>query len=191
MPEKPTIKYKTQKCSSPNCDNKIYTRVDGKHPSKYCKKCKIDPVTGEKVPLTVLRLQTLHELPIRELLVNICKVYSFNSGGTISMILGINKKKLEEWVKRYFNLNSWDEFKKIYKCKSNSCFIIKCSSLFSSRYQNKYYLVSKLKKDFDICSCLFKSSEDVTNDFKIIVKIQDLGKLSEIQKTSVFFYKNK
>ena len=173
--------YKAVKCFSPYCQNRVMRRVDSTKSNFFCKDCK------KQYPLGILRLQVLYNLPIKNILIDVSRTYKFESVCNVASVLGVDRKVFQKWLKDIFEL-SWSEFRKEFVCQSTSCYLVKCSSLFSFRYKNKYYLVQKLKKEFNICSCLYKDDDKkgvITKNTKIIVNLLTDSKLSDLHISSV------
>lgn len=185
------IKYKSIECCTPNCTNKVLNRVDGKYKSHYCKTCKTS------YPLSILRLQTEYGVLMPDLLMEVSKTFNFHSGEFIASILKVSRKKLIEWLSEYLGIRSWSEFKKKYSCKSSTCYIINSSSFFHSKYNNKYYLIQKLHREFGLCACLYRLSEYenyssrqrilkfLNKEQKIMINITDPAQLAELQKATI------
>ncbi len=170
------LKYKTIECHSPDCTNIFRVRSDGKHATKYCKTCK------QTHPLKVLKLQTEYEMPIPELLVYVSRMFNFKSGEAIAGVLKVFRNVLIQWLDIYLGVKTWEEFYKKYQCKSNCCYIMSCSDLYGGQYQNKYYLIQKLKKDLETCTCLYKSG---TTKDQILVKLPNEGHLQKLMEVSM------
>lgn len=174
-------KYKIIKCSSPKCKNDIFLSVERitrvfkySVTGNYCNECR------KKYPLKILRLQTLYEEPIQDLLITVARTFNFKSLEVVKNVLGVVwQKTFLDWLKEYLVCNSWSEFKKKYACNNPTCVRIYYPTLFSNRFKNKNYIISKMKKDFGICSCL--DSEKNT----IIVKVYSIKDLEKIQQYSI------
>lgn len=182
-------KAKALVCMTPGCSNTLFVRTDSKAKSFYCKECK------SKYPITLLKLQTEHNLLVPDLFIKISDDYNFSSGQTMAFIFGVTRQVLIGWLKEYLGVTSWVEFKKIYYCKSKTCFIADMSTFEVTK--NPHYLIKKLKKEHNICSCrykLFKSEQpkgrirlndtEVSNKDQILIRItgpetfETLGKVS-------------
>lgn len=181
-------KSKAVICDTPNCSNTMYIRIDSKMKSFYCKDCKA------KYPISLLKLQTKWDLLIPELFIKTAEYYNFTSGQGLSMQFGVSRQKLIAWLRKYLGVNSWIEFKKIYFCKSKSCYITDVSSFNVTK--NPYYLIHKLKKEHNVCSCkysLHKSEQpsgtlgevDGSTKNKILIKITGSEVLEKIGLVSL------
>ena len=175
------VKYRIQNCSSPKCTERLTIRTDELEQTHYCEKCK------KKYPLAVLRLQTDYELPLKELLLDVAKTYHYHSAEWIAGVLGISRKLFMAYIEEFFNMKSWEEFKKEYQCKSSTCYLVEVNNLFASRFTNKYYIVKKLKKDLDVCACLLRQNEEGVAGNKILVNVPSVSHLHEFHKESVLF----
>lgn len=141
------IKCKSVTCQTPDCSNVFLIRVDSKSKSLYCKSCK------EKYPITLLKLQTEYNLLVPDLFIKVSEDFNFESGQRLAFVFGVTRQKLVQWLRKYVGVNSWVEFKKIYYCKSKCCYIADMSSFDITK--NTYYLISKFKKEYGICSCRY------------------------------------
>lgn len=179
------VKYRFIKCSTPDCNGKIYIRTDDTKHYHYCKPCNL------KYPLAILRIQTDYDLPIAEALIAVAKLYNFHSGEFIASVLKISRKKLVSWLHKFLGIHTWNEFKLKYWCKSSCCFIIDSNSPFFERFKNRYYLVKKLNEDYEYCTCLFHLTEyeakTLGKDGKkdhILLKIKSHNEFMYLQKLS-------
>jgi hypothetical protein len=152
--------------------------VDNQSKSVYCQQCKKD------YPLTLLKLQTEYDLKVPELLIEIAKTFNFHSGEFIASVLKVPRKKFIEWLKLYVGIESWNEFKKEYYCKSSTCYIVDTD--FFDITDNKYYLIHVLKKDLNVCSCIYKLSdyEKQQSRPRIIKNLMESKKGKTISKES-------
>jgi hypothetical protein len=140
-------KCKSVTCQTPFCSNVFLIRVDSKSKSLYCKPCK------DKYPITLLKLQTEYNLLVPDLFIKVSNDFNFESGQRVAFIFGVTRQILIKWLREYVGVNSWVEFKKVYYCKSKCCYIADMSSFDVTK--NPYYLINKLKKEHDICSCKY------------------------------------
>ena len=140
-------KCKSVPCQTPYCSNVFHIRVDSKSKSLYCKPCK------DKYPITLLKLQTEYNLLIPDLFIKVANDFNFDSGQRVAYIFGVTRQILIKWLREYVGVNSWVEFKKVYYCKSKTCYIADVSNFDITK--NPYYLIHKLKKEHSICSCRY------------------------------------
>jgi hypothetical protein len=116
--------------------------------------------------------------------------FNFESGQTIAYIFKVTRQKLIQWLRQYVGVNSWVEFKKVYYCKSKCCYIANMDSF--SVTKNPYYLITKLKKEYSICSCrynLYKSEQPEAgsqdNKNQILIRITGPETLKQVGLVSL------
>ena len=138
------MSYRIQKCRTPWCTNQLSIKVGNVNRKLlYCDDCKSQ---HEK---QVLELQHLHAKPIKEILLEEATLFNFKSISILSDALESDINSTRLWIKKYFSV-SWDEFRRIYKCKD-----AKCIRYDMTNIKNKYYLRQQISSEY-ICSCLTK-----------------------------------
>ena len=126
-------------CATPDCDHSILLRED-KDPPLVCPDCR------SKHSLKVLKIQKDHEKPIREVILD---ARIFKSANGMADYVGVSFVTMYNWIKKYFGMY-FQEFRRTYICKSESCYLLNISR---SSYSRKDYILKKIRSRSNYCAC--------------------------------------
>ncbi len=142
-------------CETPGCQGEVsipdgLKRVRGVY--YYCRECRA------QYSYHVLVTQTQHGYGIREILLDAASLFSNVSG--IAAYVGVSFVTVYNWLEKYFDM-SFQEFKRVYICKSPKCYTLNIQGSTYSRYD---YVLKKIKRQrYCACSSVLDKNQIMTN----------------------------
>lgn len=142
-------------CDTPNCTNNVpifddIKRIKGTY--LFCRECRM------KYSSYVLVIQAQHGYEIREILLDAANLFSNVSG--IAAYVGVSFVTVYNWLEKYFEM-SFQEFKRMYICKSPKCYTLNIQGNTYSRYD---YVLKKIKRQrYCACSSVLDKNQIMTN----------------------------
>jgi len=142
-------------CDTPGCDNDVvvpknYTASTTSY--VFCKHCRA------KYSYRVLVTQVQHGYGIKEVLLDAATLFTNVSG--IAAYVGVSFVTVYNWLEKYFGM-SFQEFKRLYICKSPNCYVLNIQGSAYSRYD---YILKKIKRQrYCACSSVFDKNQIMTN----------------------------
>lgn len=140
-------------CESPNCNN-IVQHEDGQG-HYFCEPCR------ERCSYHTLLIQLAYNRPIEDIIMEAAEIFSQKSSASnMAAYIGVSFVTMYNWLKRYFNM-SFQEFRRVYICKSNNCYAI---NIKRSSYSRHDYVLKKIRsKRFCACVNALDSNTLMTN----------------------------
>jgi hypothetical protein len=140
------VKYQV-KCKTPYCKNTIVLAARPKFKDyNFCDECK------KEHSLAVLQVQADLKLPIKDALLD---ASLFKNAASMGDYMGISFVSVYSWIRKYFSL-SFQEFRRIYICKSSKCYLLDISR---SSYSRNDYILKKLRSN-RYCACINALEKD-------------------------------
>jgi len=142
-------------CETPGCTGELsvpeeFKRTRGVY--YYCRECRAN------YSYRVLVTQTQHGYDIRKILLDAASL--FNSVSGIAAYVGVSFVTVYNWLTKYFDM-SFQEFKRVYICKSPKCYTLNIQGSTYSRYD---YVLKKIKRQrYCACSSVLDKNQIMTN----------------------------
>jgi len=138
-----------EKCKNPGCDRVFNIR----HPSEikdwryvFCPQCK-RKFGKVQFGYKLLVAQVDYNRPIKETLVSLLRQH--RNANIMADLLNISKPTLYTWIKKFFAVESFLEFKQQHLCAGKNCISISKEDIGSKNLQSA---MTKLRKK-RICHC--------------------------------------
>lgn len=142
-------------CDTPGCSGEVSVPDTAKHSRGvyyFCRECR------SQFSYHVLVTQVQHGYGIREILLDAASLFSNVSG--IAAYVGVSFVTVYNWLEKYFDM-SFQEFKRVYICKSPSCYMLNIQGSTYSRYD---YVLKKIKRQrYCACSSVLDKNHIMTN----------------------------
>lgn len=142
-------------CETPGCTGEVMVPNDFKRTRGayyYCRECR------SQHSYSVLVIQTQHGYHLREILLDAASLFSNVSG--IAAYVGVSFVTVYNWLDKYFSM-SFQEFKRVYICKSPKCYTLNIQGSTYSRYD---YVLKKIKRQrYCACSSVLDKNQIMTN----------------------------
>ena len=127
-------------CSTPYCANSILLREPADS-YVFCPKCKA------LHSMKILKIQVDHEKGIKDIILD---ARIFKSANGMADYVGVTFVTMYNWIRKYFNM-SFQEFRRNYICKSDSCYLLNISR---SSYSRNDYILKKIRSRSNYCACI-------------------------------------
>lgn len=129
-------------CESPNCSN-LVQKEDGQG-HYFCKACR------ERCSYHTLLVQVEYNRPIEEVILEAAEIFSQKSSASnMAAYIGVSFVTMYNWLKKYFDM-SFQEFRRVYICRSNNCYAI---NIKRSSYSRHDYVLKKIRSK-RFCACV-------------------------------------
>ena len=150
------------KCDTPGCSGEVSipdTARRGRKNYYFCRVCR------SAFSYHVLLIQAQHGYDIRNILLDAAGLFSNVSG--IAAYVGVSFVTVYNWLEKYFDM-SFQEFKRVYICKSPACYLLNIQGSTYSRYD---YLLKKIKRQrYCACSSVLDKNHIMTNAPLSVIK---------------------
>lgn len=127
-------------CSTPNCQNKVWVKLNNTDYA-FCDKCR------EEHSVCVLKIQAEHEKGIKEVILD-SRIFKTANG--MSDYVGVSFVTMYNWIEKYFEM-TFQEFKRQYICRSTKCYLL---NIKRSSYSRNDYILKKIKSRSNYCACV-------------------------------------
>lgn len=97
--------------------------------------------------MCVLKAQVELEKTIKEIII---EASLFKTANGMADYVGVSFVTMYNWIEKYFNL-SFQEFKRLYICKSTRCYML---NIKRSTYSRNDYILKKIKARSNYCACV-------------------------------------
>lgn len=163
-------------CSTPGCTHEFPVSDRLQQPYYFCRACR------SKHSYYVLVAQAQHGYDIKQVILDAAGLFKTVSG--MADYIGVSFVTIYNWLEKYFGM-SFQEFKRVYICKSPKCYSLNIQGSTYSRYD---YILKKIKKKwYCACSNVLDKNQIMTNaPLSVVAEI--LRGSSAVEKIHDDFY---